>query len=245
MVSQHKKSWRTKSRCVAALASSGVFFVVLLGAGAQAATTTTTSPVHLTSSTITWVDQNVSFAAGGLKIYGTFRHPVGDPNSVPGVVLIAGSGPTDRNGNSALESGPVNTIKTLADWLSEDGVASLRYDKLGSGKTGVGHYASDPDSIGIKPFEQESAAALKYLAAQKVSTTNCWGSLATARALCSRCCWTPDTPGKSRRFTHSVYLSRCLVATSISSAFKSRPRSRPRCGLARSRRPWPRPSTQP
>jgi hypothetical protein len=167
MVSQHKKSWRTKSRCVAALASSGVFFVVLLAAGAQAATTTTTSPVHLTSSTITWVDQNVSFAAGGLRIYGTFRHPVGDPNSVPGVVLIAGSGPTDRNGNSALESGPVNTIKTLADWLSEDGVASLRYDKLGSGKTGVGHYASDPDSIGIKPFEQESAAALKYLAAQK------------------------------------------------------------------------------
>jgi len=61
-----------------------------------------------------------------------------------GVLLIAGSGPTDRNGNSSLEAGPVNTLKTLADWLSQDGVASLRYDKLGSGKTGLGPYTLDP-----------------------------------------------------------------------------------------------------
>ena len=166
MVSKHKRTWRTKSACAAVLACSGLLCVTLLCASAQAATTTTTTSVQPASVKFTWVDQNVSFKAGGLKIYATFRHPVSDPNLVPGVVLIAGSGPTDRNGNSVLESGPINTIKTLADWLSEDGVASLRYDKLGSGKTGVGQFASDPDSIGIKPFEQESAAALKYLAVQ-------------------------------------------------------------------------------
>jgi alpha-beta hydrolase superfamily lysophospholipase len=83
------------------------------------------------------------------------------------VLLIAGSGPTDRNGNSALEKGPVDTLKTLADWLSGDGVATLRYDKLGSGKTGLGPYATKLDSIGIGPFEQESAAALTFLAHQK------------------------------------------------------------------------------
>jgi len=165
-VSRHKKTRRTKSACVAALAIGGLLFALSLDAGAQAATTTTTL-AHLTSSDVTWVDQNVSFMAGGVKIYATFRHPVGDATSVPGVVLIAGSGPTDRNGNSAVEPGPINTLKTLADWLSEDGVASLRYDKLGSGKTGVGPFASDPDSVGIKPFEQESAGALNYLAAQK------------------------------------------------------------------------------
>jgi uncharacterized protein len=43
-------------------------------------------------------------------------------------------------------------------------VATLRYDKLGSGQTGLGPYANDPDSIGIAPFEQEAAAALRFLA---------------------------------------------------------------------------------
>lgn len=167
MVSNHKKTRRTKSTCVAVLASIGLLSGAFVDSSAQAATTTTTSPGQPINSNFKWVDQDITFMAGGMKIYGTYRHPVGDPDSVPGVVLIAGSGPTDRNGNDATESGPFNTIKTLADWLSEDGVASLRYDKLGSGKTGVGQYASDPDAIGIKPFEQESAAALNYLAAQK------------------------------------------------------------------------------
>jgi len=119
------------------------------------------------ASAIKWVDQPVSFEAGGLTIFATFRHPVADRDAVPGVLLIAGSGPTDRNGNSPLETGTVDTIKTLADWLSEDGVASLRYDKLGSGQTGLGSYALDVDAIGIKPFEQESLAALEFLAKQK------------------------------------------------------------------------------
>ncbi len=114
-----------------------------------------------------WVDEDVSFVAGGVKIYATYRHPARSTSTFGAVVFIAGSGPTDRNGNSVVEPGPIDTLKTLADWLSEDGVASLRYDKLGSGQTGLGSFASNLDAIGIKPFEQESAAALKFLAAQK------------------------------------------------------------------------------
>jgi uncharacterized protein len=112
----------------------------------------------------TWVDQNVTFTSGKMTIHATFRHPSNEADVVPGVLLIAGSGPTDRNGNSALVPGPTDTLKTLADWLSEDGVASLRYDKLGSGKTGLGPYAADPDAIGISVFEQESVSALRFLA---------------------------------------------------------------------------------
>ena len=115
---------------------------------------------------VAWVDQNVTFTAGGLTIYATFRHPTSGP-TVPGALLIAGSGPTDRNGNNANYPGNIDTLQTLADWLSADGVASLRYDKLGSGKTGLGSYAQNPDAIGIAPYEQESAAALDFLAAQK------------------------------------------------------------------------------
>ena len=102
-----------------------------------------------------------------MTIYATFRHPRGDSTVVPGVVLIAGSGPTDRNGNSSSIPGSIDTLKTLADWLSNDGVASLRYDKLGSGRTGLGRYASDPASIGIAVYEQEARSALQFLAREK------------------------------------------------------------------------------
>ncbi|MFY9934510.1 MAG: hypothetical protein WAK82_41545 [Streptosporangiaceae bacterium] len=45
-------------------------------------------------------------------------------------------------------------------------MASLRYDKLGSGQTGVDPYKNRIADIGIGPFEQESAAALEFLARQ-------------------------------------------------------------------------------
>ena len=113
-----------------------------------------------------WVDQPVSFAAGGVTIEGTYRHPVGSPKKVPAVLLIAGSGPTDRNGNSAALPGKVDTLQMLADWLSAEGVASLRYDKLGTGETGLGPYGSDPSAIGLAPYEQEATAAARFLARQ-------------------------------------------------------------------------------
>jgi hypothetical protein len=137
--------------------------VFLVSAGTFAGGASASSKTSATS----WIDEPVSFFAGGIKIYATYRHPVDAGESVPAVLLIAGSGPTDRNGNSPLETGSINTLKTLADWLGDDGVASLRYDKLGSGQTGLGSYATNVDSIGILPYEQESVAALKYLAAQK------------------------------------------------------------------------------
>jgi uncharacterized protein len=131
--------------------------------GYAAGPASTSTPA--TSSTA-WADEPVSFQAGGLTVYATYRHPATATSQLPAVLLIAGSGPTDRNGNSPLLPGPINTIETLAGWLSADGVASLRYDKLGSGQTGLGSYAGRPAAIGIVPFEQEAAAALRFLARQ-------------------------------------------------------------------------------
>ena len=45
----------------------------------------------------------------------------------PLVIFIAGSGPTDRNGNQALMKN--NMLKKLAESLSERGFATFRYDK--------------------------------------------------------------------------------------------------------------------
>jgi uncharacterized protein len=143
---------------LATLAAAGLLAACGSAAPAPAA--------HSTTASSTWVDQDVSFTAGGVTVYGTYRHPAATTKPVPAVLLIAGSGPTDRNGNSPLISGAVGTLETLAGWLSADGVASLRYDKLGSGKTGVGPYQNKIADVGLAPFEQESAAALEFLARQ-------------------------------------------------------------------------------
>lgn len=57
------------------------------------------------------------------------------PNSndpVKAVLMIAGSGPTDRNGNSRLGVN-ADYLKMLANHLADDDIASLRYDKRGVG----------------------------------------------------------------------------------------------------------------
>ena len=47
------------------------------------------------------------------------------------VLLIAGSGPTDRNGNNPILPGANNSLKMLAEGLAAKGIATLRYDKRG------------------------------------------------------------------------------------------------------------------
>ena len=64
------------------------------------------------------------------KIAGTLLVPAAT-GRMPLVVIIAGSGPTDRNGNSPLLPGANNSLKLLAEGLAERGIASLRYDKRG------------------------------------------------------------------------------------------------------------------
>lgn len=65
-------------------------------------------------------------------LHGTLLLPAGG-NRVPVALIIAGSGPTDRDGNSRMLPGKNNSLKLLAELLAEHGVASLRYDKRGIG----------------------------------------------------------------------------------------------------------------
>lgn len=69
------------------------------------------------------------------KIAGTLLVPAASNGPVPLVVIIAGSGPTDRNGNSPLLPGANNSLKLLAEGLEQRGIASLRYDKRGVGES--------------------------------------------------------------------------------------------------------------
>ena len=55
--------------------------------------------------------------------------------AMPVVLLLSGSGPTDRNGNSPMLPGKNNSLQMLAEGLAENGIASLRYDKRGIGES--------------------------------------------------------------------------------------------------------------
>lgn len=80
---------------------------------------------HDTVSTVT----NIVLQTKTAKIKGTLSIP-SKGKKFPLVIIIAGSGPTDRNGNSgsAVTS---NSYKILADSLLQHNIASLRYDKRG------------------------------------------------------------------------------------------------------------------
>lgn len=54
-------------------------------------------------------------------------------NKVQLVLIIAGSGPTDRDGNNPVMKN--NSLKMLAEGLAENGIASVRYDKRGIGES--------------------------------------------------------------------------------------------------------------
>jgi hypothetical protein len=56
-----------------------------------------------------------------------------EKRSVPVALIISGSGPTDRDGNNTAMIN--NSLKMLAEALSKNGIATLRYDKRGIGKS--------------------------------------------------------------------------------------------------------------
>ncbi len=61
------------------------------------------------------------------NIYGTLTIP-SNVQKTPVVLIIAGSGPTDRNCNSPIGL-KTNAYKMLAAGLAENGISSVRYDK--------------------------------------------------------------------------------------------------------------------
>ncbi|WP_437679190.1 alpha/beta hydrolase [Sorangium sp. So ce131] len=63
---------------------------------------------------------------------GTLEVP-GGCGPFPAVVIIPGSGPNDRDGNSAAAGLGASAYRLLAEGLRDRGIASIRYDKAGVG----------------------------------------------------------------------------------------------------------------
>ena len=66
------------------------------------------------------------------KIAGSLLLPAA-AGPVPVALIIGGSGPTDRDGNSSMIPGRNDSLRLLAQALARAGIASVRYDKRGIG----------------------------------------------------------------------------------------------------------------
>ncbi|MBO7239354.1 MAG: alpha/beta hydrolase [Bacteroidaceae bacterium] len=67
-------------------------------------------------------------------IHGKLMYPDSDA-PCPVVIIIAGSGPTDMNGNTIGAGITNNSLLYLAQELLNNGIATVRYDKRGIGKS--------------------------------------------------------------------------------------------------------------
>lgn len=79
------------------------------------------------------VGEAVQVEVKGGTMHGLLQTPQGE-GPFPVMIIIAGSGPTDKDGNSAVLPGKNDSLKMLAEDLAAQGVASIRYDKRGIGK---------------------------------------------------------------------------------------------------------------
>lgn len=70
-------------------------------------------------------EKEVAIATKKVTIKGTLINVV--KNTAPLVIIIPGSGSTDRNGNNAMMTN--NSLKYLAEALAKNNIASYRYDK--------------------------------------------------------------------------------------------------------------------
>ena len=111
-------------------------------------------------------ESELSFPNGKDTYYGTLTLPTGGQSPYPAVLLFSGSGPTDRDGNTRLIPGKVDSHLVLAHALAEGGIASFRYDKLFSGKTGMATHAKDYGTIGYDNQLNGAQAAYHLLQAR-------------------------------------------------------------------------------
>lgn len=78
-------------------------------------------------------ETEVQIDSGNAALFGTLVVPT-SVGKIPVVLIVPGSGPIDRDGNNAYGL-LANSYKYMASGLSQEGIASLRIDKRGVGKS--------------------------------------------------------------------------------------------------------------
>lgn len=159
-------------RCFMTTATSLLLLLVLAACGSQAQTPPQSTTVAQSQRDVTYP------GVAGVTLAGTLVIPAHRQGTrVPGVVIVAGSGPVDRNGN---EPGGFTTdlYSQIADQLAHQGIASLRYDKRAIGGSTQLPLPKNPqqptpeelkamqDFVAWDNFVGDARASLKYLQQQ-------------------------------------------------------------------------------
>ncbi|MDZ7919030.1 alpha/beta hydrolase [Rhodoferax sp.] len=119
------------------------------------------SALVATSSSSIAAEQAIELETPTGVIKGTLTMPPGDSRTAV-VLLIAGSGPTDRDGNTPMAAGKNDSLKLLAAALRDNGVASVRYDKRGiAASSRAAHAESD---LRFEDYVQDAASWATRLA---------------------------------------------------------------------------------
>jgi len=117
---------------------------------AEAAPTGKSRPAGLTVRS-----EESALDTGSGTLFGTLTLPEGE-GPTPVVLIVAGSGPTDRDGNSPLFPGKNDSLKLLAEGLAGYGIAALRYDKRGIAASRAA--GADEGEVDFEVFIQDAAA---------------------------------------------------------------------------------------
>lgn len=94
---------------------------------------------------------------GESTIYGSIRVPAGGGKH-PAILIIAGSGPLDRDGNDRKGKYPTNLYKELAHYMTDLGFVTFRYDKRGTGKSDGEWLAT-----GLSDLVEDASRSIEFL----------------------------------------------------------------------------------
>src|SRR5579862_9669786 len=115
-------------------------------------------------------EREISFkTTDGLELHGTFLEPAHVPNAkLKAVLLLPGSGPTDRDGNQPPNL-ITDTLKQIAEALAAKGVAAYRFDKRAAHSNSA-IWPKDPDKFddffAFEHFRDDAISALETLKRQ-------------------------------------------------------------------------------
>lgn len=112
------------------------------------------------TSELPYISEEVSFTNGEITLAGTLTIPEGDA-PYPAIVLMSGSGAQDRNESLAAIGAEIEPFREIADHLTRNGFAVLRYDDRGYGES-----AGDFASATLFDFADDASAAVIFLASR-------------------------------------------------------------------------------
>ncbi len=111
-------------------------------------------------------ETSVAWQVDDINVNASLTRPNG-AGPFPAVIMVAGSGPTDRNWNTPLLPGTNGSAALMAKALTEAGFVTLRYDKRASGPQLKENVARLPGKISLKGHLEELTGGVRLLAARK------------------------------------------------------------------------------